>query len=350
MASRTRMSSRPRGGRVDGQQVGRRVQGGADINVVAHLLRRGQAVAAANAGCVDLACAERVEGRLVFHLAVRDLVQLRLLAPPVLVGHEGGRAGFEVDAFHLERARSPLGVDLLEVGVHEGVGVLDLRRHQGVEETLPPRVRLFEGDHGLLVVITALHGLDQLVAVGGVDLDIRVGAVVELEGVLVGRPVDRGAVVVLGLRVDGVGDHGLAVDDLVLHVRQVRRVRVVRAVAVEQRELRVVLGPQGAGVQVHVRVEHVLLLGDLGDGEGQFAAVLDLVPLHRVVVASGLDLELVAVVGGVVGLGVGGLLVTACGRALGVVVRGAGGENERDGREASESRDAEAFAHVRFLS
>ena len=324
MASRTRMSSRPRGGRVDGQQVGRRVQGGADINVVAHLLRRGQAVAAANAGRVDLARAERVEGRLVFHLAVRDLVQLRLLAPPVLVGHEGGRAGFEVDAFHLERARSPLGVDLLEVGVHEGVGVLDLRRHQGVEETLPPRVRLFEGDHGLLVVVAALDGLDQLVAVGGVDLDIRVGAVVELEGVLVCRPVDRGAVVVLGLRVDGVGDHGLAVDDLVLHVRQVRRVRVVRAVAVEQRELRVVLG--------------------------QFAAVLDLVPLHRVVVASGLDLELVAVVGGVVGLGVGGLLVTACGRALGVVVRGAGGENERDGREASESRDAEAFAHVRFLS
>ena len=236
-------------------------------------------------------------------------------------------------------------MQLLQVGVHEGVSGVNLRRNEAAEEALPPRVCLLVGDNCLLVGLATGDRLDQLVAVGGVDLHIRVGAVVELPSVLKRGPVDRGAVVVVSLIHDGVGDHGLAVHNLILHLAEVGRVRVVGTVTVEKRELRVVLVPNVARVAVHVCVENVLLLSHLGDGHGQLAAVLDLVALQRVVVTSSLDLKatgglasglcsLARLSGG--GAGAGGLRAVTC----------TCGESQGNGGQAGDCGDANAVLHV----
>ena len=233
-------------------------------------------------------------------------------------------------------------MDLTEVGFVELLGGVNLRREQDVEQTLPPGVCLLEGDDGLLVVLTWLDGLDELVAIGGGDVSLLVLTVVELPGVLEGLPVNRGAVVVLGLLVDGVGDDGLAVLLLVLDVRDVVIVDVELAGSVEKTDLRVVELPDVAGVAGTVGLEGVLLLGDLGDGQAQLAALLELGAVLGVVGSVQLDVQLLA------GCGVAGVL-GAIG-AAGAAVGGAAGENEGRGGDHCEGGPAELHVHFCVLS
>ncbi len=228
---------------------------------------------------------------MVFHLAVGDLVEEWLVAPPLFVWHEGNRATDEVDIVDLVRASTPLWAQLAQVCLVELLGGVDLRRKQEVEQALPPWVCMLVGDHSLLVGLALGHRLDEIVTFDAGDIEGLILAVVVLPGVLEGLPVNRRAIVVLGLVVDGVGDDGLAVLLLFFDVGDVVVVGVELTGAVEKPDLRVVVLPHVAGIPGAVSVEWVFLLGNLIQCQAKFAAFLQLGAVLWIVGTVELDVD-----------------------------------------------------------
>ena len=178
---------------------------------------------------------------------------------------------------------------VLHPALGEGLRVSGLRVHQSAEDFLPRVVRGLVGHLDLLRAVALLNASDTVEAVGARRVVVRVGAVVGFPRGLEGGPVDVGAVVPLGLRVDVVlHDHRVLAHEL--HVGQEVRVHLNRGAIdlVGHEQAGLVPAPQlghVAGVAVGRQV--VPVRADFDDGQGQRAAVLDVVTALVVVVTLG---------------------------------------------------------------
>ena len=178
---------------------------------------------------------------------------------------------------------------VLHPALGEGLRVGGLRVHQSAEDFLPRVVRGLVGHLDLLRAVALLNAGDTVEAVGARRVVVRVGAVVGFPRGLEGGPVDVGAVVPLGLRVDVVlHDHRVLAHEL--HVGQEVRVHLNRGAIdlVGHEQAGLVPAPQlghVAGVAVGRQV--VPVRADFDDGQGQRAAVLDVVTALVVVVTLG---------------------------------------------------------------
>ena len=214
---------------------------------------------------IHLAGLVGVNGGLGLHLPVCYLVQLGFFAPPFFIGHKRNGAAVVIKLVHLIRAGTPLRVRVLQVALVERLGIRHRWVQHPVEQGLPPGVRLFVRHHGLFVGFAGGDAFDLVVAVRGIRHHIRVFRIIEFPHGFKNPPVDGGAIVKHRVRVDVVGDHGFPIHLLGVHIGEVRRVGVPRAVAVGERHLRVIPPPQGGAIHDGVPVQRIGLFRNLQD-------------------------------------------------------------------------------------
>lgn len=282
---------------IEGEDDIGRAQCCADIDVLAHFTGNGEAVLIGHASRVNFPGLEGVNGGLGFHDAEACLLEFRLIAPPLLIWHEGEGPTLEVHVVYLEWAGAVLRVQFAQVGLVKLLWAINSGVEYFVKQTLPPRVGPIEGDDHVFVGSSLFHGGDALVAVGGVYLDVLVLAVVKTPGILKGLPIDGRAVVEGGVFVDLVGDDGVLALLVFLGLVDVVGVWGVVSLAVVKCQLGVVPTPYRAGIGDHIGMEGVLLLGQFADGEGEFTVVLELVAGFFVIVAGWIDLDVEAAYG-----------------------------------------------------
>ena len=181
-------------------------------------------------GDVDLLVGERLGLGGILHLLERDGVELRLLAPPLVIALDGQGLRSLIHLGGDERAGEPVGVRLLPASVEDVRVGRALLRNDRTHGGGPVRIGVLEGDDDVGVLVTLLHRGDLVETVGGGRQELVVLTVAGLPHGLVVGVVDDSTGVPLGLRVEMQGDDLLAVLGVNLGRLDVVRVRLRGAV------------------------------------------------------------------------------------------------------------------------
>ena len=148
----------------------------------------------------------------------------------------------------------------------------------------PPRINLLVGNHSLLRGVAFFHRLDKVIAIGCCRLELRVFPAHCLPDRFKGTPVDRGTVVERCFISEVIGHHRFAINLFTADRIKVIRVEFHLALVVHDRQLRVIPIPHRRSIRDHVGVQRILLFRKFPQWQTQFAAILQLVAVNRVVI------------------------------------------------------------------
>ena len=267
-----------------------RPQRAPNINIL-HALRNRQRVLRSHIRGINLPSLERINGGLRLHLPKRHPIQLRLLPPPLFIGHKRHGAAVIVVFVHLIRARPPLRVRILQIALIKRLRIRHPRMHQNGKQCRPPRVGLLKRHHHLLVRLAGGNALNEIITIRGIHHDVFILTIAQLPRVLKHPPIQWRAIIIGGIRVDVVSNYRFPIHHLILNIGQICWIRMPRPIPIKQHQLRVIPIPQVRRIHHRITMRRVRLLRYRTHRQIQLPAIPNLVALQRVIVPRGFNLH-----------------------------------------------------------